>query len=461
MIVMKFGGTSVQDAAAINQVTEIVKSKLQHKPVVVVSAMSRVTDALLKIARTAEERRYDEAKVTIDELLKRHLATAEELLAAAGSQNLLEYVEQHIQKYFADLDNLARSVATLGELTPRSQDALVSFGERLSSLIIDAAFQANGIHSELVDSRNFIITDDKFTSATPRMDATESRTRAALAHIIEVGRVPVAQGFIGSTLDGVTTTIGRGGSDYSAALVGAALGAEVIEIWTDVDGLLTADPRVVREARRIRVISFAEAAELSYFGAKVLHPSTVLPAVEKKIPVRIYNTKNPTCEGTEILAEPSPSKNLIKAIAFKRRVTVVNISSTRMLMAHGFLRALFEVFERHETSVDVVTTSEVSVSMTLDSVERLPAIKQELSRFGEINIENNKAIVCVVGDNLKFKVGVAAKLFQAIGDTNIHMISQGASEINLTFVIEDDELENVASKLHRVFFTEVDPAVFA
>ncbi|MEW6126355.1 MAG: lysine-sensitive aspartokinase 3 [Acidobacteriota bacterium] len=461
MIVMKFGGTSVQDAAAINQTTEIVKSKLSQKPVVVVSAMSRVTDALLKIAHTAQSRRYDEARVVIDDLLTRHLATARELLSSAGSANLLEYVEQNIHKYFSELDNLAHSVATLGELTPRSQDAIVSFGERLSSLIISAAFQANGIHAELVDSRSFVITDDKFTSAAPRLEATEMRTRAALAHIIESGRVPVAQGFIGSTTDGITTTIGRGGSDYSAAIIGAALAADAIEIWTDVDGLLTSDPRVVSDVRRIRVISFEEAAELSYFGAKVLHPSTVLPAVEKGIPVHIFNTKNPSCEGTVILAESPPSKNSIKAIAFKRKVTVVNVNSTRMLMAHGFLRALFEVFERHQTSVDVVTTSEVSVSMTLDSTERLEAIKADLRGYGELSIETHKAIVCVVGDNLKFKPGVAGKLFSALGDVNIHMISQGASEINLTFVIEDRDVEQVARKLHSEFFTEIDPAVFA
>ena len=464
MIVMKFGGTSVQDASAINQVAEIVKTKLDRRPLVVVSAMARVTDGLLSVARTAKNRHYDDAKKTIKELQERHLATARELLSPPHSTVRLGYslreVEENIGKHFDELDNLARSVATLGELTPRSQDAIVSFGERLSSLIIAAALQNHGIRSELVDSRDLIITDDNFTAAAPRMDATAAHARAALLPILNSDRVPVAQGFIGSTLDGVTTTIGRGGSDYSAALLGAALDAEAIEIWTDVDGLMTADPRVVKEARRIRVISFAEASELSYFGAKVLHPSTVLPAVEKKIPVHIFNTKKPAGEGTVILTESPPSRNLIKSIAFKRNVTVVNVSSTRMLLARGFLRSIFEVCERHHTSVDVVTTSEVSVSMTLDNADMLEAIAQDLSHIGEVGSDRHKAIVCVVGDNLKFTPGLAGKLFGAISDVNIHMISQGASEINLTFVIDDADVDIVARRLHGKFFSDVDTTVF-
>ena len=464
MIVMKFGGTSVQDAAAINGVAAIIKNKLANKPIVVVSAMARVTDALLRIARAAEARRYEDAKATIIELEERHLQTARDLLADSDAKlregYKLKDVEQRIENYFAELNNFARSIATLGELTLRTKDAIASFGERLSSLIIASAFQVHGIESELVDSRDFIITDDKFTSAAPLQQPIESRARAILLPIIEAGRVPVAQGFIGSTLEGVTTTIGRGGSDYSAAIIGAALQADAIEIWTDVDGLLTADPRVVPQARRIRVISFAEAAELSYFGAKVLHPSTVLPAIERKIPVHIYNTLNPANEGTTILYETTPSRNLIKSIAFKRGVAVVNVASTRMLLAHGFLKAIFEVFERYQTSVDVVTTSEVSVSVTLDDAEKLEAIKGDLSDIGEVSVERDKAIVCVVGDNLKFKSGVAAKLFNAVSDTNIHMISQGASEINVTFVIDNSQVDEVARRLHSEFFTEVDPTVF-
>ena len=458
MIVMKFGGTSVGDAAAINQAAEILQSRIPRAPVVVVSAMARVTDTLLRLAETAMERRFDEAKAIISDLGNRHISTARNLLST--DSHLIDDVERAIEEQFRELESLARSVATLGELTARSQDAIVSFGERLSSLLVTAALRARGIRAELVDSRRFIITDDNFTMAAPNLSETEARTRARLLPLVERQIVPVAQGFIGSTADGVTTTIGRGGSDYSAAIIGATLGAEAIEIWTDVDGLMTADPRVVQDARRIRVISFAEAAELSYFGAKVLHPSTVLPAVERGIPVHIFNTRNPSCEGTLIVREPHPSSNLIKSIAFKRGVTIVNVTSTRMLMAYGFLRKIFEVFDQHQTSVDVVTTSEVSVSMTLDSTDRLDQLKRDLEGIGQVTVETGKAIVCVIGDNLKFTPGVAAKLFRAVETTNVNMISQGASEINLTFVIDESKVENVVRALHENFFVEADPEVF-
>ncbi len=460
MVVMKFGGTSVQDVAAINRVAEIVSGRMDREPVVVVSAMARVTEALLHVAQVAKERRVDAALECINELRERHLTTARTLLAQS-QEFPLDAVERDVKNQFSELDNLVRSVATLGELTARSQDAIVSFGERLSSAIVAEAFRSRGIPAELADSRSFIITDDCFSRATPDMGETTRRTREALAPMIKAGRVPVVQGFIGSTTDGVTTTIGRGGSDYSAALIGAALGAEAIEIWTDVDGLMTADPRVVPNARRIRVISFAEASELSYFGARVLHPSTVLPAVEREISVHIYNTNNPACEGTLIVARPRPSRNLIKSIAFKRGVTIVNVTSTRMLLAYGFLRTIFEVFDRHQTSVDVVTTSEVSVSMTLDNTDRLEAIKHDLSGIGAVTIEREKAIVCVVGDNLKFTPGVAGRLFRAIESTNVNMISQGGSEINLTFVIDESEVDRVVCRLHDEFFGEVDAEVFA
>jgi aspartate kinase len=404
MIVMKFGGTSVQDAAAIHRTADIVLGRLDRSPVVVVSALARVTEALLGLANTAKQRSTDKALSLLDDLRTRHLITARELLEASKPSLLID-VEREIHTQFAEIENLVRSVATLGELTLRSQDAIVSFGERLSSVIVAAALQARGINAELVDSRAFIITDDCFAKAAPDLQETNNRARAALGPLLTARRVPVAQGFIGSTTGGVTTTIGRGGSDYSAALIGAALGAEAIEIWTDVDGLMTADPRAVPNARRIRVISFAEASELSYFGAKVLHPSTVLPAVESGIPVHIYNTNNPGCEGTLIVAQPRPSRNLIKSIAFKRGVTIVNVTSTRMLFAYGFLRTIFEVFDRHRTSVDVVTTSEVSVSMTLDNADQLEPIIRDLGGIGEVLIERGKAIVCVVGDNLKFTAG--------------------------------------------------------
>jgi len=267
-------------------------------------------------------------------------------------------------------------------------------------------------------------------------------------------------GFIGSTEEGVTSTLGRGGSDFSAALVGAGAGAEEIQIWTDVDGMLTADPTILAGGHRVKTISFAEAAELAYFGAKVLHPATVLPAIEKSIPVLILNSRRPEVPGTRIIAEAVPCANVIKSIACKRRITIVNIQSTRMLMAHGFLRRIFEVFDRYQTPVDVVSTSEVSVSLTIDNTGRLADICQELREFSQVDVEENQAIVCLVGSNIRDTPGVAGRTFGAAGEANIRMITQGASRLNLTFVVAEQDLAQVVGRLHAEFFRNLDPAVF-
>jgi aspartate kinase len=460
VIVMKFGGTSVQDAAAIAQAAGIVARARARKPLVVVSAMSGVTDALLRAARESGAGDGRAAVAAVETLRARHLEAAR-ALAVPGS---LPALEAALETDLADLAALLEGVRILGELTPRSLDAAASFGERMSSWLVAAALESQGVPARRVDSRTFLVTDNRFTAAAPDPAATRGRARAALLPLLDAGTVPVAQGFIGATASGVTTTLGRGGSDYSAALLGAALDAESIQIWTDVDGLMTTDPRIVPEARRIEVATFEEAAELSFFGAKVLHPSTVLPAVERGIPVEIRNTKNPDCPGTRIVRQPEPAAQArkagdpaggaspVRAIAFRRGVTLVNVTSTRMLQAHGFLRALFEVFDRHETSVDVVTTSEVSVSVTLDRTERLVGIRRELEAFGEVTVESGLAIVCVVGSHIKATPGVAARIFSALGGTNVRMISQGASEINLTFVIAEKDVEDTVRRLHREFF---------
>ena len=267
-------------------------------------------------------------------------------------------------------------------------------------------------------------------------------------------------GFIGSTLDGQTTTLGRGGSDYSASIIGAGVGAEEIQIWTDVDGMLTTDPRIVPGGHRVKRLTFAEAAELAYFGAKVLHPATVAPAVEKNIPVLILNSRKPDIEGTRITAASFPCKNPVKSISCKRNITLVNIRSTRMLLAHGFLRRIFEVFDRYRTSVDMVSTSEVSVSLTVDNTERLDEISAELRHFAEVHAENGQAIVCLVGENLRHTPGVAGQAFQVLRDKNIRMISQGASLLNLGFVVAEEDLICAVRALHQELFSELDPSVF-
>jgi aspartate kinase len=267
-------------------------------------------------------------------------------------------------------------------------------------------------------------------------------------------------GYIGSTVSGITTTLGRGGSDYSAAIAGAALHADEIQIWTDVDGMLTADPRVVSGVWKVKEISFAEASELAYFGAKVLHPLTVLPAIEQNIPVYILNSRKPNGTGTRITREARHCKNLIKSIACKRGITVVTVSSSRMLMAHGFLRALFEVFDRHRTAVDMVATSEVSVSLTLDNTSSLDAIVNDLQTLGDVKVDAGRALICIVGNNLKYTPGVAYRAFGSVKDINILMVSHGASNINLSFIVDDKDANAAMQQLHADFFKEFDPDIF-
>jgi len=457
MIVMKFGGTSVQDSAAINAAASIVKGQLPRKPVVVVSAMAKVTDQLLAMARAAGS---GDRKTALDlsrGLRERHYNTAGELLHTA----IFSKCHSELEESFEALDELLRGIAAVGELTPRTTDHVAAFGELLSSKICAAAFSACGLDATLVDSRQCMVTDNAHMRAAPLMEETHARLRTKVLPLVEAGRIPVMGGFIGATKAGVTTTIGRGGSDYSAAIIGAGLDAQAIEIWTDVDGMMTTDPNLCPEARRIKVISFDEAAELAYFGAKVLHPATVLPAVQKNIPVFILNSRNPDCEGTRITARAPHCRNSFKAIAAKKRITIIDVAAPRMLLVHGFLRAIFEAFDRHRVPVDVVSTSEVSVSLTVDSNESIPALAADLAKLADVKYEGRKAIVCLVGENLRETPGMAARVFSELTDVKIRMISQGASEINLTFVIEEDQVPRVIRRLHNVFFSDLDSEVFA
>jgi aspartate kinase len=457
MIVMKFGGTSVEDGAAIDRAACIVRERVPEKPVVVVSALSKVTDQLLAMARAAGAGDREKTIQLSRSMRERHYTVAGELLGTA----VFTQFHSELEADFDGLDELLRGLAAVGELTPRTCDNVASFGERISSKIVTAAFAARGIPARLVDSRECIFTDSNYTHAIPIFDETNDRTVARLKPLLDAGRVPVMGGFIAANAQGATTTLGRGGSDFTAAIAGAALGAERIEIWTDVDGMMTTDPNLCASARRIKVISFDEAAELAYFGAKVLHPATLLPAIEKNIPVQVLNSRNPRNEGTRITASAPSCTNTFKAIAAKKRITVVDVVSARMLMAHGFLKSIFDVFDRHRCPVDVVSTSEVSVSLTVDSNEAIPAVAADLEKLAYVKYEGRKAIVCLVGENIRGTPGIAAKVFTAISDINVRMISQGASEINITFVIEEDDVPEAVRRLHETFFSELDPNVFA
>ncbi|MCS7315445.1 MAG: lysine-sensitive aspartokinase 3 [Bryobacterales bacterium] len=455
MIVMKFGGTSVESAAAIERVSAIVRARLGQRPVVVVSAMGRTTNRLLEMARLAASGRRDEALAECEAL--RHFHRAQGLPPADPRER--EDLGQYLDAHFRELAELLRGLAVLGELTPRSMDAVASYGERLSAAVLAAALRGAGIPAEAVDSRRLIVTDRRFTQAAPLYELTYPRLAREIPPL--AGRVvPVLGGFIAATEDGVTTTLGRGGSDFTAAIVGAGIGAREIQIWTDVDGMLTADPNLVEGARRVKIISFDEAAELAYFGAKVLHPATVLPARERNIPVRILNSRRPEIPGTLIVEQAPPCRNPVKSIACKRGITVVDVHSTRMLMAHGFLHRIFEIFDDCQTPVDLLATSEVSVSLTIDNTARLGEICARLRQFAEVGVEQDQAIVCLVGDNIRYTPGVAARTFGALGGINVRMISQGASLRNLSFVVAGEDAARAVRALHQEFFRDPDPEVF-
>ena len=445
-IVMKFGGTSVADAAAFKNVARIVLDHVPAAPIVVVSAMSSVTDALLESSRLAKVGSVDMARALLDEVIERHKTLARALLR-----------DEHHQD-FLDLLETARSTSTklfhliATERHRMYEDELLAWGETLSSNLLAQALSLREAAARTVDARTCIVTDNQYGNAAPLISETFAQAKATLNHLLNDRVIPVLGGFIGATKDGKTTTLGRGGSDYTAAIVGAALNVREIQIWTDVTGVLTADPRVVPDAQTIASLSYGEAAELAYFGAKVLHPKTIQPATERNIPVRICNSREPGQKGTIVCATTETAPQTVKAIAHKTSVTTIQITSARMLGAYGFLRALFEIFDRHRTVVDVVTTSEVSVSLSIDDASALPRIVEELQKLGNVSIEPRRAIICVVGEGLRGTPGIAATVFSTISNINVTLISQGASSVNLTFAVEEDRAEEVVRRLHAAFF---------
>jgi aspartate kinase len=465
---MKFGGTSVADQPAIERLISIVRAQRQAEaqqeggdargPILVVSALSKVTDRLLGVAANAGAGDLEGARTNLRELRQRHLTVSKVIGDAVQREDVVAFLDRE----FDELERIVQALAVLHEVSPRWMDAIAATGEILSSRIVAAALSSQGLLATWVDARRAMVTDAEHTSAAPHFAET---TSALMAHVdppLANGRVPVLGGFVGATRDGVTTTLGRGGSDYSAAIVGACLGAGEIQIWTDVDGMLTADPRIVPDPYVVPHLSFAEASELAYFGAKVLHPATIQPAVSRSIPVRILNSHRPHARGTLITGERPPVGRPLTAIASKKDVSVVSITSTRMLMAHGFLRRLFEVFERGKTAVDVITTSEVSVSVTVDDRRRLPGIIEELSEFSQVDVEHGMAIVCAVGEGLQKDPALIGQVLQSVGEVPIRMVSQAASSRNVTFVIREPDLPQALVRLHDAFFApEPAPAGLA
>jgi aspartate kinase len=448
VIVLKFGGTSVGDAEAIGRTAGIVRSRADKKPIVVVSAMAGVTNGLLAIGEQSAKGHLIGAVRAVEAIRQRHIEQAEKLM---GSTEACADLCGEMSALCDELAHLAEALSTLGDATPRSFDLIASFGEQLSSMLVAATLRHNGLPAVHVDGRQVMITDDQFMKAEPQPELIAEAARAHILSQVTDGKIPVLGGFIGSVKGtGITTTLGRGGGDYSASLVGAAIRAEAIEIWTDVDGMLTADPRVVPNAKPIERIGFDEASELASFGAKVLHPSTIAPAVRLGIPVLILNSKRPQGSGTVITFE-APRRG-VSAIAGKNDVTLIRVGSPRMLLTDGFMRALFEVFARHRTSIDVVATSEVSVSVTIDDSTRLQALLPDLRNLGDVAVERNRGIVAIVGAALREGGSHMAKALAALGDVNVHMLSLSATGINLTIVVDDDQVKPAMKRLHDAFF---------
>jgi aspartate kinase len=447
---MKFGGTSVESAEAIARVAEIVASRRRQSPVVVVSAMAGVTDQLVSMGHAAAAGDSETSLGQWESMRERHLLAAKELLGTKRSASLAP----RLQAQFAELQNFLQGLAAVHELTPRGSDYLLSFGELISSTIVADAFAVRRLNAAWVDSRECLVTDATYTRAVPQMAETRERTTKKIRPLVSKKRIPVMGGFIAATAEDVPTTLGRGGSDYSAAIIGAALDADRIEIWTDVEGMMTTDPRLCPTARTIKQISFNEAAELAYFGAKVLHPATLLPAIHQNIPVYVLNSRNLKSTGTEITAQAPSSHDIFRAITAKKAVSIVNVVASRGIMVHGFLRSVFEALDRHAASVDIVAISEVSLSFTMET-KRLPqALLHDLEQIADVTCENDQAIICLVGEDIHGKPGIAASVFNTVAEAgvNIRMISQGASEINISFVVSESDVPKAVRHLHEHFF---------
>lgn len=446
MIAMKFGGTSVGTPANIRQVCQLIKGELGRKPVVIVSAHNspsvRMTDTLIAAAKAAKDGKPDSGKV----------AEAQRWIARElGVDTVASGIERLLDRF----DKLLSGIAMIGELTPRTMDVVMSFGERMSARVVNDVLRREfGVNSQYRSSITLgLKTDRHFGSARP-----DPRCFPAVAKQISDldSDVLVTTGFIAATDDGQITTLGRGGSDYSATIFGAIIGADEVQIWTDVSGVMTADPRIVPSARSIPELTFMEASELAWYGAKVLHPATMTPAIEADIPVRVKNTAAPEHPGTVIRKEASNPTNeeVVKSLAIMKGVSLVTITTGRMFGSHGFMSKVFDVFNRHAVDIHMIATSEVTISVTTPHAEAAEKAAEEIRSFAEVSVERGLSLISVVGEKMKGTPGVAAKVTRAMADSgvNIRMISQGASEINIAMVVREHQAGAAVASLHQALF---------
>jgi len=448
VVVMKFGGTSVEDAAAIRRLIGIVKSRLHAQPVVVVSALAKVTDELLGAGKDAAEGHLGAALATVRDVYVRHEELADSLVDGPAGGAL----DRELRDDFRALESLLHDLEASRQLDLRSQDRLLGFGECLSSRLVKEALYEAGIPAAHVDARDCIVTDARHGQAAPDWEVSNQRIQDTLGPLLESGQVPVLGGFIAATRDGVPTTLGRGGSDFSAAIVGAALCASRLEIWTDVDGIMTTDPKLFSEARVIRKMSFDEAAEMAHLGAKVLHPATLAPAMRENIPVYVLNSRRPEGEGTEITAR-ARTGNAISAITAKRNVAAVEIEVKRDVNSE-LVSDVYAAFDRHSCPVDLMGISPGRMSLLVGSTSILPAIAADLQGVANLRWENHKALVCLVGENIRRQPEVASRVFAAVADMHVRVICQGASDRTISFLVEESKVVESVQRLHGVFFPQ-------
>ena len=451
MIVMKFGGTSNEDAAAMRNVIRIVNAHLKLQPVVVISAIARATNELEQIARTASLGDEKQATELLESLIRRHLAIVRDLITDTARKEFLEGV---ITGYRAALSAQVSRLSTLRTPNARAMDTICSFGERLSSRIVASAIEESGTRSLWVDVADFMLTDDNFGRARPVMDRVQQNLRTVMVPAIEGGVVPVTQGFIGITGKGEYTTMGRESSDYSATIIGALLPAKKVQIWTDVDGILTADPRMVATVRKVRRMSFNEALHLSLAGAKVLHPTTMVPVIEKGIPVQILNSKREQGTGTLVEMNSIPAKGIVKSVAHRRNMTLLGFSGSN----GAYWSRVLPCLAGHGISPYLTTVSEEKAVILLEKAAVDASLLEEIKAHGEVTVWPDKSSITLVGEGVS---GIIGTISRAFSSEDLWMMSGPMTSTSLTFVIDTKQLEDVLLRLHRDFIEEVlDPEVF-
>jgi aspartate kinase len=434
MIIYKFGGTSVGSAERMHKVAELITATNEPK-IIVLSAVSGTTNLLIEIGELLRKRSNEAAIKLISSLNNDYNNLVTELYT---SEKSIKQGSEILDKYFDQI----LSLANIPDFNEGNNKTLLAFGEILSTNLFNIYMQESGFDSELISALDYMSIDDE---GEPEIDKIAAKLKPLLRKSLSI-----TQGFICRNPQGQTDNLKRGGSDYSASIIGAAVQADEIQIWTDIDGMHNNDPRIVKSTSPIASLTFDEAAELAYFGAKILHPASILPAQKYKIPVRLKSTVNPEAPGT-IIGSESILKD-VKAIAAKDGITAIKIKSTRMLLAYGFLKNIFEVFEQHKTSIDMVTTSEVAVSLTIDDDKNLESIKTELSKFGTVEIDNDQTIICIVGNLISERSGILKKIFDSVSDIPVRMVSYGGSKNNISLLVDSNHKNMILEKLNEGLF---------